>query len=78
MLGFGDVIYRPCLSYHGKKNFINTQIIKEIIHRPDGDYILSYDVFRQSWTDKIEDLGGNIFVDKQAAHDKLIRMIRSK
>ena len=67
MVKFGDVIYRPCKSYAGRENFVNTQIVKEIIHRNGCDYILSYDVFQQSWTDKVSDLGSRIFLRKEDA-----------
>lgn len=75
---FGDVIYRPCISYAGRKHFVNTQIVKGILHREDGDYILSYDIFNQSWTDKVMDLGHTIFTCKSDANDKLMQMVTSK
>ena len=49
MLEFGDVIYRPCLSYAGKKNFVNTQIVLEVITKDDDDYIRSIDFIGQKW-----------------------------
>ena len=78
MLEFGDVIYRPCLSYAGKKNFVNTQIILEVITKDDDDYIRSIDFIGQKWTDSIHDLGGKIFVDKNKARQKLNYMIAEK
>ena len=78
MLEFGDVIYRPCLSYAGKKNFVNTQIVLEVITKNDDDYIRSIDFIGQKWTDSIHDLGGKIFVDKNKARQKLNYMIAEK
>lgn len=78
MLEFGDVIYRPCLSYAGKKNFVNTQIVLEVIAKDDDDYIRSIDFIGQKWTDSIHDLGGKIFVDKNKARQKLNYMIAEK
>lgn len=78
MLEFGDVIYRPCLSYAGKKNFVNTQIVLEVITKDDDDYIRSIDFIGQKWTDSIHDLGGKIFVDKNKARQKLNYMIAEK
>ena len=78
MLEFGDVIYRPCLSYAGKKNFVNTQIVLEVITKNDDDYIRSIDFIGQKWTDSIHDLGGKIFVDKNKAIQKLNYMIAEK
>lgn len=78
MLEFGDVIYRPCLSYAGKKNFVNTQIVLDVITKDDDDYIRSIDFIGQKWTDSIHDLGGKIFVDKNKARQKLNYMIAEK
>ena len=78
MLEFGDVIYRPCLSYAGKKNFVNTQIVLEVITNDDDDYIRSIDFIGQKWTDSIHDLGGKIFIDKNKARQKLNYMIAEK
>lgn len=78
MLEFGDVIYRPCLSYAGKKNFVNTQIVLEIIVRDGKDYIRSIDFVGQKWTDALNDLGGTIFIDKNRAREKLNYMIIKK
>ena len=78
MLEFGDVIYRPYLSYAGKKNFINTQIVLDVITKDDDDYIRSIDFIGQKWTDSIHDLGGKIFVDKNKARQKLNYMIAEK
>ena len=78
MLEFGDVIYRPCLSYAGKKNFVNTQIVLEVITKDDDNYIRSIDCFGQKWTDSIHELGGRIFVNKNNAVQKLIHMIADK
>ena len=78
MLGFGDVIYRPCLSYAGKKNFINTQIVLEMIVKDGKDYIRSIDFIGQKWTDALNDLGGTIFIDKDKAKTRLYRMIADK
>jgi len=78
MLKFGDVIYRPCLSYAGKKNFVNTQIVLEMITKDNEDYIRSVDFIGQKWTDKISDLDDRIFVDKDEAMKKLVRMIYEK
>ena len=78
MLEFGDVIYRPCLSYAGKKNFVNTQIVLEVITKDDDDYIRSIDFIGQKWTDSIHNLGGKIFVDKNKARQKLNYMIAEK
>lgn len=78
MLEFGDVIYRPCLSYAGKKNFVNTQIVLEIIVKDDKDYIRSIDFIGQKWTDALTDLGGTVFIDKDRARTKLYRMIADK
>ena len=78
MLEFGDVIYRPCLSYAGKKNFVNTQIVLEVIAKDDDDYIRSIDFIGQKWTDSIHDLGGKIFVDKNKARQKLNYMMAEK
>lgn len=78
MIEFGDVIYRPCLSYAGKKKFINTQIVLEIIEKDGKDYILSVDFIGQKWTDALNDLGGKIFIDKEKARQKLYYMIAEK
>lgn len=78
MLEFGDVIYRPCLSYAGKNNFINTQIVLEVIAKDDDDYIRSIDFIGQKWTDSIHDLGGKIFVDKNKARQKLNYMMAER
>lgn len=78
MLKFGDVLYRPCLSYAGYKNFINTSVVRSIINREDGDYVLSYDAFRQSWTDNIHDLGVTVFTDRVEAEKALEKMIAAK
>lgn len=78
MLEFGDVIYRPCLSYAGKKNFVNTQIVLEVIAKDDDDYIRSIDFIGQKWTDSIHDLGSKIFVDKNKARQKLNYMMAEK
>lgn len=78
MLKFGDVLYRPCLSYAGYKNFINTSVVRSIINREDGDYVLSYDAFRQSWTDSIHDLGVTVFTDRVEAEKALEKMIAAK
>lgn len=78
MLEFGDVIYRPCLSYAGKKNFVNTQIVLEVITKDDDDYIRSIDFIGQKWTDSIHELGGKIFVDKNKARQRLNYMIAEK
>ena len=64
---FGDILYRPCASYHGKQNFINPSIVLEVIHKKDGDYVRSSDAFRQTWTDKLEDIGVKVFKTKKAA-----------
>ena len=78
MFKFGDVIYRPCLSYAGKKNFTNTQIVLEMITRDNEQYIYSVDFIGQKWTDKVSDLGDKIFVDKSEAIKKLTQMIYKK
>ena len=78
MLEFGDVVYRPCLSYAGRKNFVNTQIVLEVITKDDDDYIRSIDFIGQKWTDSIHDLGGKIFVDKNKARQKLNYMMAEK
>ena len=78
MLEFGDVIYRPCLSYAGKKNFVNTQIVLEVITKDNDDYIRSIDFIGQKWTDSIHELGGKIFIDKNKARQKLNYMIAEK
>lgn len=78
MLEFGDVIYRPCLSYAGKKNFVNTQIVLGMIVKDDKDYIRSIDFIGQTWTDALNDLGGTIFIDKAKAERRLYRMIADK
>lgn len=78
MIEFGDVIYRPCLSYAGKKNFINAQIVLEIIEKDGKDYIRSVDFIGQKWTDGLNDLGGRIFIDKEKARQKLFNMIAEK
>ena len=78
MIEFGDVIYRPCLSYAGKTNFINPQIVTEVFERNEQTYIRSVDFIGQTWTDNILDLGGSIFLDKEKARDKLIQKIVEK
>ena len=78
MLEFGDVVYRPCLSYAGRKNFLNTQIVLETIVRNEKDYIVSVDFVGQKWTDALNDLGSDIFIDKEAARRKLLYMIANK
>lgn len=78
MLEFGDVIYRPCLSYAGKKNFVNTQIILEMIVKDGKDYIRSIDFIGQKWTDALNDLGGTVFIEKDKARQKLNYMIAEK
>ena len=78
MFKFGDVLYRPCLSYEGCKNFIKTSVVRSIINREDGDYVLSYDAFRQSWTDSIYDLGVTVFTDRVEAEKALEKMIAAK
>lgn len=78
MLKFGDVLYRPCLSYCGMKNIINTSVVRSVINREDGDYVLSYDAFRQSWTDSINDIGTTVFTDKKDAEKALEKMIAKK
>ena len=75
MLKFGDVIYRPCLSYAGKKEFVSTQIVLELFSKDDKDYVRSIDFVGQQWTDEIYDLGDKIFVSKQNAERKLGHMI---
>lgn len=77
-LGFGDIVYRPCLSYAGKENFVNTQIVEKIIHKDGADYILSRDAIGQSWTDRVESLNIDVFVDKDKAVEKLAEMIAEK
>ena len=78
VLEFGDVIYRPCLSYAGKKKFVNTQIILDVIIKNNEVYIRSVDFIGQKWTDSIHDLGDKIFVDKNKARKKLNYMIAEK
>lgn len=78
MLEFGDVIYRPCISYAGKKEFVNTQIVLEMVVKNNKDYILSIDCFGQKWTDALNDLGSTIFINKNKAIQKLIHMISDK
>ena len=78
MFKFGDVIYRPCLSYAGKKNFVNTQIVLEMITRDNEQYIYSVDFIGQKWTDKVKDLDDKIFVDKSEAIKRLTQMICEK
>lgn len=78
MLEFGDVVYRPCLSYAGKKNFVSTQIVLKTIVRNEKDYIVSVDFVGQKWTDVLNDLGSGIFVNKEAARRKLSHMIADK
>jgi len=70
---FGDVLYRPCLSYAGKKNFINTNIVKDII----DDNIVCYDAFGQRWSYKLEDLDKTIFRNKDDAIAKLYETMTS-
>ena len=72
------MIYRPCLSYAGKKNFVNTQIVLEMMVKDEKDYIRSIDFVGQKWTDALNDLGGTIFVDKNRAKQKLSYMIAEK
>ena len=78
MFEFGDVIYRPCLSYAGKKNFINTQIVLEMIVKDGKDYIRSVDFIGQKWTDSLNDLGDIIFINRDRAKMRLYRMIADK
>lgn len=78
MFNLGDVLYRPCLSYAGYKNFINTSVVRSVINREDGDYILSYDAFRQSWTDNVHDVGVTVFTDRVEAEKALAKMIAAK
>ena len=78
MLKFGDILYRPCISYCGQKNFINPSIVRSVVNREDGDYIVSYDAFRQSWTDNVHDIGTTVFVDKEEAIKALEVMIAKK
>ena len=75
---FGDVIYRPCISYAGMKNFINVSVVRSVIHREDGDYILSYDAFRQSWTDHADSHGITFFTDRHAAEVALAAKMQKK
>ena len=77
MFNLGDVLYRPCISYAGHKNFINTSVVRSVIHREDGDYIVSYDAFRQSWTDHVNSVGVTVFTDKFAAAMALEKMIKN-
>lgn len=78
MFEFGDVIYRPCLSYAGKKDFVNTQIVLEMIVRDGKDYIRSIDFIGQKWTDSLDDLGDTIFINRDRAKMRLYRMIADK
>ena len=75
---FGDVIYRPCLSYAGKRNFLNAQIIIDVITKGDEEYIRSVDFTGQKWTHSIHDIGVSIFVDKNEAIQKLNYMMTEK
>lgn len=78
MFNLGDVLYRPCLSYAGYKNFINTSVVRSVVNREDGDYIVSYDAFRQSWTDNVHDVGVTVFTDRVEAEKALAKMIAAK
>ncbi len=78
MFKFGDVLYRPCLSYAGLKNFINVSVVREVIKKKDGDYLLSYDAFRQSWTDKVDNIGINVFTDRASAEIALANMLAER
>ena len=78
MFKLGDVLYRPCLGYAGYKNFINTSVVRSVVNREDGDYIVSYDAFRQSWTDNVHDVGVTVFTDRAEAEKALAKMIAAK
>ncbi len=79
MLEFGDIIFRPCLSYAGKKNFINSQIVLDVKDYGSGPVIHSIDAFGQKWSDFYDTaLDSIIFTDKEAAKQCLTRKISEK
>ena len=75
---FGTIIYRPCISYAGRKNFVNPSIVREVITKDGETFILSFDAFRQSWTDRPDDESETFFLDKEKAEAKLRVMIAKK
>jgi predicted RNA-binding protein with PUA domain len=77
-IDFGTIIYRPCISYAGRKNFINPSVVREVIIKDDESFVLSFDAFRQSWTDRPDDEGETFFLDKEKAEEKLRIMIEKK
>lgn len=78
MLKFGDVIFRPCISYAGKTNFVNPQIVTDVFERNGETYVRSKDFIGQTWTDNILDLDNSIFLSKEKANDKLIQKMIEK
>ena len=79
MVEFGDVIYRPCLSYAGKKNFINSQIVLDVKDYGSGPVIHSIDAFGQKWSDFYDTaLDSIIFTDKEIAKQCLAKKISEK
>lgn len=75
---FGDVIYRPCISYAGHKNFVLPTVVKNVEATPYGDCVRSYDANRQGWTDYIKDEGVTFFITKEAAEVELEKLIKRK
>lgn len=78
MFKFGDVIYRPCLSYAGKKNFVSTQIVLESFVKGEKHYIRSIDFVGQTWTDRVTDLGETFFYSRENAEKELKILIKKK
>ena len=78
MFKFGDVIYRPCISYAGHKNFVLPCVVRNVINREDGDYVQSVDAIRQTWTDNVASEGVTFFKTREAAADALERKICAK
>jgi hypothetical protein len=75
MFEFGDVIFRPCKSYGGKKNFVLPCVVRNVINREDGDYIVSFDALRQSWSDHANSEGVTFFRTRDAAEVALQKML---
>ncbi len=71
MFKFGDVIYRPCKSYAGHKNFVLPCVVRGVIDREDGQYVQSVDAIRQGWTDNVASEGVTFFRTREAAEAKL-------
>jgi len=78
LVKFGDILYHPVLNYSGKENFINVQIVKEILYMGGNEFIISYDAFGQRWTNLISDLNESIFTNEKDAIIELCNKLVAK